>query len=77
MPDVAARLEAGAARVADVGCGCGWSSIAIARAYPGVTVDGFDLDEASIADAQANAEAAGVADRVRFEVRNAADAAAG
>ena len=34
MPDVVARLQAGAARVADIGCGCGWSSIAIARAFP-------------------------------------------
>lgn len=30
-------------------CGGGWSSIGIARAYPGVRVDGFDLDEHSIA----------------------------
>jgi 2-polyprenyl-3-methyl-5-hydroxy-6-metoxy-1,4-benzoquinol methylase len=76
MPDVVRQLEAGAT-VADVACGCGWSSIAIARAFPNVTVHGFDLDEASIADATANAEAAGVADRVRFEVRDAADAAEG
>ena len=53
--------------VADVACGCGWSSIAIAQAYPGVSVDGFDADEASIATARANAKAAGVDDRVRFE----------
>ena len=33
------------ARVADIGCGAGWSSISIARAYPKVLVDGFDLDE--------------------------------
>jgi 2-polyprenyl-3-methyl-5-hydroxy-6-metoxy-1,4-benzoquinol methylase len=76
MPDVVRALEDGAA-VADVGCGCGWSSIAIARAFPNATVHGFDLDEASIADATANAEAAGVADRVHFEVRDAADAAEG
>ncbi len=53
--------------------GLGWSSIAIARAYPNVRVDGFDLDEASVAAARANAEAAGVADRVRFHVRDAGD----
>ena len=64
----------GGARVADVGCGCGWSSIAIARAFEGAIVDGFDLDEASVADARANAAGAGVADRARFEVRDAADA---
>ena len=33
------RLSAGPARVVDVGCGTGWSSIAIARAYPSVEVD--------------------------------------
>jgi len=77
MPDVVARLQSGGARVADIGCGCGWSSIAIARAFDGVTVDGFDLDEASIADARENARAHGVADRVHFAVRDAADAARG
>jgi 2-polyprenyl-3-methyl-5-hydroxy-6-metoxy-1,4-benzoquinol methylase len=77
MPDVVARLHRGDARVADVGCGAGWSSIAIARGFVGVTVDGFDLDEASVADARVNAAGAGVADRVRFEVRDAADAPAG
>ncbi len=66
MPDVVARLEAGPAMVADVGCGCGWSSIALAKAFRPGTVDGFDTDAASIADARANAEAAGVADRVEF-----------
>ena len=40
------------ARVADVACGLGRSSIAIARGYPKVTVDGIDLDQASIARAQ-------------------------
>jgi protein-L-isoaspartate O-methyltransferase len=76
MPDVLASLEQGAT-VADIGCGCGWSSIAIARAFPQVTVHGFDLDEASIADATRNASEAGVADRVHFEVRDAADATEG
>lgn len=76
VPDVHARLLADPpARVADIGCGTGWSSIAIARAYPTVRVDGFDLDESSIALAQANAEAAGVRDRVTFAVRDAADPA--
>ena len=39
------------ARVADIGCGLGWSSIGIAKAYPKLAVDGFDLDEASVAEA--------------------------
>ena len=74
VPDVDSRLRADPpARVADVGCGLGWSSIAIARAYPKVRVDGFDLDEESIAGAKANAKAEGVAGRVKFQVRGAAD----
>ncbi|MDP9358995.1 MAG: methyltransferase domain-containing protein [Chloroflexota bacterium] len=74
MPDVHARLNADPpARVADIGMGLGWSSIAIARAYPSVRVDGFDLDEASVQAARANAADAGVADRVTFHVRDAGD----
>lgn len=61
------------ARVGDVGCGAGWSSIAIARSYPKVVVDGFDFDEPSIALARTYAEQAGLADRVRFHVREAGD----
>lgn len=64
------------ARVADVACGVGWASIAIARAYPNVHVDGFDLDPSSIELARANAERAGVGDRITFAVRDAADPAA-
>lgn len=72
--DVDLRLQADPpARVADVGCGMGWSSIAIASAYPKVRVDGFDLDEESIAQAKANAEAERVANRVSFRVQDAAD----
>jgi 2-polyprenyl-3-methyl-5-hydroxy-6-metoxy-1,4-benzoquinol methylase len=73
IPDVHERLQADPpARVADVGCGTGWSSISIARAYPKVRVDGFDLDEDSIAEARANAEAEDLTDRVTFQVRDAA-----
>lgn len=74
IPDVHARLQAGpAARVADIGCGAGWSSIAIARAYPNARVDGFDTDEASIALAQIHAADSGVAYQVSFQARDAAD----
>lgn len=74
IPDVHQRLQADPpARVADVGCGAGWSSISIAQAYPKARVDGFDLDEVSIAEAKAHAEAEGLADRVTFQVRDAAD----
>ncbi|WP_224335457.1 class I SAM-dependent methyltransferase [Haloprofundus halobius] len=76
ISDVHERLSAESpARVADIGCGHGWSSIGVARAYPNVRVDGYDLDEASIEAAKKNAEAYGVADRVSFEVRDASDPA--
>jgi 2-polyprenyl-3-methyl-5-hydroxy-6-metoxy-1,4-benzoquinol methylase len=73
IPDVDARLRAEPpARVLDVGCGSGWASIALARGYPLVRVDGLDLDPASLADARSNARAHGVADRVEFHVCDAA-----
>jgi 2-polyprenyl-3-methyl-5-hydroxy-6-metoxy-1,4-benzoquinol methylase len=76
VPDLDARLRAEpAARVADVACGTGWSSLAIARAYPKVQVDGFDLDDESIRLAQANLAGSELAERVRFEVRDAAELA--
>lgn len=75
MPDIHARLLADApAHVADIGMGLGWSSIALAKGYPNIRVDGFDLDELSVRMAQANAEAEGVSDRVKFHVRDAGDA---
>ena len=57
----------------DVACGAGWSSIALASAYPKVRVDGFDLDEYSIKLAHQNLAGSGLERRVRFEVRDAAD----
>jgi SAM-dependent methyltransferase len=75
VPDVDARLRRAGARVADVGCGCGWSSVGIARHYPGVRIDGFDLDEASVARAQEIVRGEGLGDRVRIERRDAAGAA--
>jgi 2-polyprenyl-3-methyl-5-hydroxy-6-metoxy-1,4-benzoquinol methylase len=65
------------ARVADIACGVGWAAIAIARAYPSVRVDGFDLDMSSIELANQNARDAGVSDRVTFEKRDVARAAPG
>lgn len=76
IPDIHRRLSADPpARVADMGCGTGWSSIGMARSYPKIRVDGFDLDDASIADARINARQAGLDSRVRFEIRDAGDAA--
>src|SRR5687768_16604599 len=43
VPDIAAVLSGGG-RIADVGCGVGWSSIGIALAHPSVRVDGYDID---------------------------------
>jgi 2-polyprenyl-3-methyl-5-hydroxy-6-metoxy-1,4-benzoquinol methylase len=65
MPDIVARLRRGG-RVADVGCGVGWSAIAIARAFPEVRIDGIDPDARSIAAARQNAAEAGLSDRIRF-----------
>lgn len=61
------------ARVADLGCGTGWSSIAMALAYPKVSVTGVDLDEAAVAAAKGNAESAGVSGRVSFHARDAGE----
>ena len=73
VPELEARLEAEGARVLDVGCGIGWSSISLAKAFPSLRVDGIDSDEASITEAQRLAAEAGVADRVRFRVVDAAE----
>lgn len=74
IPDVHARLLADPpARIADLGCGTGWSSIGMARHYPSARVDGFDLDAPSIDAARVHAVEHEVADRVRFEARDAAD----
>jgi len=68
IPDVDARLRAEPpARIADLACGAGWSSIAMAHGYPRAEVVGLDVDAESIERARANAEAEGVAGRVRFE----------
>ncbi len=74
IPDIHARLQADPpARVADIGCGYGWSSIGMAQGYPKISVDGFDLDEPSIVGAKKNAEINGVADRIAFQARDAGD----
>lgn len=73
MPTVDHLLGEEGARALDLGCGVGWSGIALAQAYPALVVHGVDSDEASIMDARANAIAANVSDRARFEVRNADD----
>ena len=74
IPEVHDRLTSDPpARVADIACGTGWSSIAMAMAYPRITVDGFDLDADAVAQAERNAEGAGVGGRVTFRAADAAD----
>jgi SAM-dependent methyltransferase len=64
------KLTAGA-RVADIGCGLGSSSVLLAQAYPRATVVGFDYHAESIELARKKAAEAGVSDRVSFEVASA------
>lgn len=75
IPEIDERLRADPpARVADFACGTGWSSIAMAQAYPRITVHGLDLDEDAIAAATQHALEAGLSDRVSYSVANASDA---
>jgi SAM-dependent methyltransferase len=67
MPDVLARLESiRHPRVADVGCGQGFFTLAVASAFLDAHVDGVDTDAGAIADARARAADAGLDGRVRF-----------
>ena len=70
LPDVNQKLEAGA-RVADVGCGKGASTLLMAKAFPKSRFFGFDYHDKSIEAARASAQREGVADRVNFEVSKA------
>jgi SAM-dependent methyltransferase len=67
LDGVEERLRTGAS-VADIGCGLGASTILMAQAYPESTFVGFDYHDESIRLATERASAAGVGDRVRFEV---------
>jgi 2-polyprenyl-3-methyl-5-hydroxy-6-metoxy-1,4-benzoquinol methylase len=71
IPDVHERLNAEPpARVLDMASGVGWCGISIAQGYPRVTVTGIDVDESSIALAQANAKEQEVDGRVTFQARD-------
>jgi 2-polyprenyl-3-methyl-5-hydroxy-6-metoxy-1,4-benzoquinol methylase len=70
LDGVSEKLAAGA-KVADVGCGHGASTIVMAQAFPNATVIGFDSHEESIETAHQRATEAGVRSRVRFEVASA------
>jgi hypothetical protein len=66
------KLRAGA-RVADVGCGHGSSTLLLAAAYPASQIVGFDYHAPSVEQARKRAVDAGLADQVSFEVASAAD----
>ncbi len=70
LDDVQAKLLAGA-RVADIGCGLGTTTVLMAQAYPDATIVGSDYHDVSIELARKRAAEAGVIDRVTFEVASA------
>ncbi len=79
LPEIAdahrALLDGG--RVADIGCGFGWSSVGIAEAYPSSTVDGFDIDGPSIEAARRIAAERGLGARVSFHQEDGVEAGRG
>ncbi len=72
LTGVEEKLKAGG-KIADVGCGHGASTIIMAQAFPNSRFYGFDNHPASIKNAWAKAEKAGVADRISFEVASASE----
>ncbi|TCL70315.1 class I SAM-dependent methyltransferase [Rhizobium sp. BK251] len=72
LEGVVQRLDAGA-RVADVGCGHGHSTVLMAQAFPASTFVGFDVHEESVAEARRIADEAGLSDRVTFKTARAED----
>ena len=73
IADVHERLQADPpARVVDIGCGEGWSTLAIARAYPRARVVGIDLDAPSIEAARCHATDAGMGAAIEFRHADAA-----
>jgi SAM-dependent methyltransferase len=72
LSDVQEKLERGA-RVADIGCGKGASTILMAQAFPNSQFFGFDYHDKSVEGARESARRNGVAGRVTFEVSSAKD----
>lgn len=68
VPSLHELLSRPGTRIADVGCGHGWSTIALARAYPEASIDGLDIDEPALRAAREHAAEAGLADRITFHL---------
>jgi len=77
VPGLAERLARPGARIADIGCGVGWSSLGMAMSFPEAQVHGYDLDGPSIQRARAHAAQYGLGDRVQFKEKDAAEAGNG
>jgi 2-polyprenyl-3-methyl-5-hydroxy-6-metoxy-1,4-benzoquinol methylase len=73
MPDIERRLKQQGGHVADIGCGTGWSSIAIAQGFPNIRIDAIDVDPASIEEARRNANKAGVSEQIAFYLSSIED----
>jgi 2-polyprenyl-3-methyl-5-hydroxy-6-metoxy-1,4-benzoquinol methylase len=72
LEDVEEKLRSGA-KVADIGCGHGASTVIMAKAYPDSEFHGFDYHDGSIARAKEMAQAEGVSDNAAFDVATAKD----
>lgn len=73
VPQVDSVLRRPGARIADIGCGAGWSTIALARAYPSAELHGFDVDVPSIEMARRHTAAERLGGRVHFHHADAAE----
>jgi 2-polyprenyl-3-methyl-5-hydroxy-6-metoxy-1,4-benzoquinol methylase len=71
VPEVDEALRRPGARILDLGCGAGWSSIALAHAYPAATVEGVDVDAPSVETARRHAASSGLGERVGFRTADA------
>ncbi len=74
LDGVVEKLKGGA-KVADVGCGVGFSTLLMAKAFPNSKFVGFDFHEPSVAEARKHAQEHGLGGRARFEVANAKEIA--
>lgn len=70
LAGVEQKLKSGA-KVADVGCGVGFSTILMAKAYPNTSFVGYDFHEPSVHEARNHAKTHGVGDRVTFVATSA------